>query len=312
MKTRNRLLLLLPISLLFLSGGFVLLPAQTPSREMKEKQQNKAIQKNDEQATPYRLGIALSGGGIKGISHAGALKALEEYGIEAQILSGVSAGAIVGALYSDGYRPEEIAAFFDDVTFSKMTNLQLLEGGFFSMRSFEKFLSGKLRASSFEELPLPLRVVATDLDKGCSVTFTSGALLPPVIASSSMPVLFAPKVIDGVNYVDGGVIKNFPVSTIRSDCRYVIGVNCSPMVADDYRLNIVNVATRAYHFMFRSNTLHDRDLCDLLIEFKDVADYDTFDVAKSKEIFEIGYRTTIEMLESPAGQDFLNRLKKEK
>ncbi len=273
---------------------------------------NKQIKTKSKVKPKYKLGIALSGGGIKGISHAGALKALEEYGIKPDLMSGVSAGSIVAALYADGYSPEEIAAFFDNMTFTKMANIQLLEGGFFSMKSFEKFLSGKLHAKQFEELPVPLRIVATDLDQGRSVTFSSGNLTESVIASSSMPVLFAPKVIGGINYVDGGVFKNFPVSTIRDECQYVIGINCSPIVADNYNVNIVNVATRSYHFMFRANSLHDRELCDLLVEPKEVGNYDTFDVDKSREIFEIGYKTTVEMLESEAGKAFLAQLKASK
>jgi NTE family protein len=268
------------------------------------------ISKNKPRAEPgYKLGIALSGGGVKGVSHAGALKALEEYGIKPDVISGVSSGAIVAALYADGHSPEEITSFFDKMTFTKMTSIQLGDGGFFSMKSFEKFLSGKLRAKIFAELPFALRIVATNLDQGRSVAFSSGNLVEPVIASSSMPVLFAPKIIEGANYVDGGVLKNFPVSTIRDECRYVVGINCSPMVADDYSVNIINVATRSYHFMFRANTLHDRELCDLLIEPKEVANYDTFDADKSREIFEIGYKTTVEMLESEEGKAFLDRLK---
>jgi len=157
-------------------------------------------------------------------------------------------------------------------------------------------LSKKLRAKTFEDLKIPLRIVATDLDKGRSVTFTSGKLIEPVIASCSVPVLFIPKVIDGVHYVDGGVLKNFPVSTIRDECDKVIGINASPMVADDYKPSIMNVAARSYHFMFKANILHDKELCDLLIEPVDMGNYETFDVDKGREIFELGYRSTKQLL----------------
>jgi NTE family protein len=246
----------------------------------------------------YKIGIALSGGGIKGLCHAGVLKALEEYGIKPDILSGVSAGAIVGALYADGYSPDEIAKLFEDISFRRMTKIQIPDGGFFRIDAFQKFLTKKLRAKTFDELKIPLRIVATDLDKGQSVTFSSGNLINPIVASCSIPVLFSPKVIDGVHYVDGGVLKNLPVSTIRNECERVIGINASPLVADEYKPSILNVAFRSYNFMFKSNILYDKELCDLLIEPVDMGNYDTFDIDKGREIFELGYRTTRQMLVS--------------
>ena len=247
---------------------------------------------------PYQTGIALSGGGIKGLCHAGVLKALEEQGIKPDIISGVSSGAVVGALYADGNTPEEIAMLFEDISFRQMTKIQIPDGGFFRIDAFQKFMTKTLRAKTFEELKIPLRIVATNLDKGQSVVFSSGKLVDAIVASCSIPVLFTPKIIDGVHYVDGGVLKNFPVSTIRDDCDKVIGINASPMVADDYKPSILTVASRTYHFMFKSNILHDKELCDLLIEPVDMGNYETFDVDKGREIFDLGYRTTKQLLEN--------------
>jgi len=255
---------------------------------------------------PYKIGIALSGGGIKGLCHAGVLKALEETGIKPDIISGVSAGAVVGALYADGFTPDEIAAFFEDISFRKLTKIQIPDGGFFRIDYFQKFITRKLRAKTFEELRIPLRIVATDLDKGQSVVFSTGKLIDPIVASCSIPVLFSPKVIDGVHYVDGGVLKNFPVSTIREDCDKVIGINASPLVADEYKVTILNVAARSYNFMFKANIFHDKELCDLLIEPIDMGNYDTFDVDKGREIFELGYRSTRQLLVSKLNTKSLN------
>ena len=241
------------------------------------------------------IGIALSGGGIKGLCHAGALKALEESGIRPDILSGVSAGAIVGVLYADGHSPDEIGEFFQHVTFRQMTRLDM-HGGLFDISEMEHFLARKLRARTFAELRIPLRVVATDLDHGRSVTFGEGELLPRVIASCSVPVLFTPRQIDGVNYVDGGVLKNFPATTLRPLCDTLIGINASPMVAEEYKLGLVSVALRSYHFMMKANILHDKEVCDLLVEPVDMGNYDTFDVDKGREIFDVGYTSTKALL----------------
>jgi NTE family protein len=247
---------------------------------------------------PYKIGIALSGGGIKGLCHAGVLKALEEYDIRPDILSGVSAGAVVGALYADGYSPDEIAELFEDISFRHMTQIHIPDGGFFRIDAFEQFLTKQMRAKTFEELKIPLRIVATNLDKGQSVVFSSGSLIPSVVASCSIPVLFSPKIINGVHYVDGGVLKNFPVSTIRKDCVKVIGINASPLITEEFKPSILNVASRAYNFMFKANTFYDRELCDLLIEPVNMANYDTFDVDKGREIFDLGYKSTLELLQT--------------
>ncbi len=245
---------------------------------------------------PYKIGIALSGGGIKSLCHAGVLKALEEQGLKPDIISGVSAGSVIGAFYSDGYTPDEIAVLFEDISFRHMTKIHIPDGGFFQTDVFQDFLMRKLRAKTFEELAIPLRVVATDLDKGRSVTFSTGNLVDPIVASCSFPVLFRPKTIDGVNYVDGGVLKNFPVTTIRNECDKIIGINASPLVADEYKISILNVAFRSYHFIFKANILYDKELCDLLIEPVDMGNYETFDVDKGREIFELGYLSTRQLL----------------
>ncbi len=245
----------------------------------------------------HKVGLALSGGGIRGLSHAGALQAMEEYGIKPDIISGVSAGAIVGALYSDGYKPREILEAFKNVSFLKMTRILVPEGGFFHLDAFEKYLGKLLKAKKFEDLSIPLRVVATNFDKGHSEVFEEGNLLKPIIASSSIPVLFVPKKIKNQHYVDGGLMKNFPVSTIREDCELLIGVNASPLTAPEFKMKIMDVALRTYHFMFQSNVLIDKALCDILIEPDHIYDYDLFETDKADEIYELGYTAAKKLLQ---------------
>ena len=246
----------------------------------------------------YKIGLALSGGGIRGISHAGVLMAMEELNIKPEIISGVSAGSIVGALYADGHKPIEIAQMFEDISFKKMTKLDVPDGGFFSIAPFARFLGRKLKAKTFEELNIPLRVVATNFDTGVPETFSEGNLLKPVMASSSIPVLFTPQKINNNYYVDGGLLKNFPVSTIRKECDLLIGINVGPLVAQKYKVNIMDVAFRTYHFMFRANTLADKALCDILIEPENIYDFDLFETDKVMEIFDLGYQKAMEVLKA--------------
>ena len=106
-----------------------------------------------------------------------------------------------------------------------------------------------------------------------------------------MPVMFAPVNIDGTNYVDGGLMMNLPVSTLRRVCDKVVAVNVSPIMAQDYKMNIVSIAMRSFHFMFRANTFPEREKCDLLIEPYNLYGYSNTELEKAEEIFEQGYNT---------------------
>lgn len=237
----------------------------------------------------HKLGLALSGGGAKGFAHLGVFKILEEKGLTPDIIAGTSAGALMGALFADGYKPEEIKELFTGREFSEFAQFQLPKSGLFDSTRFRLFLKRHLRAKTFEELKIPLIVVATDLDNGESHLFTSGSIVDAVTASCSIPIIFNPVVIDGIHYVDGGLFRNFPVSVIREACEFVIGVNVSPLVPQKYKQTIFHIAERSYHYMFRANTLEDRELCDILIEAEEFGQYKTFDLENVDQIAQIGY-----------------------
>ncbi|MDR2764553.1 MAG: patatin-like phospholipase family protein [Tannerella sp.] len=240
---------------------------------------------------PYTVGLALSGGGAKGFAHIGVFKALEEFGIRPDIISGTSMGALMGSLYADGYPAGEIKQLFNGREFTEFAQIQLPKSGIFDSSRFSLFLEQHLRARRFEELQIPLIVIATDLDMGKSHAFTSGPIVETVRASCSIPVLFSPVLIDGVHYVDGGLFHNFPVSFIRSQCEYVIGVNVSPFVPREYSQNLYSIAERSFHYLFRANTNPDRRNCDILIETEAFGQYGMFDLKNVDLIVREGYRT---------------------
>ena len=244
----------------------------------------------------YNLGLALSGGGARGFAHPGVLKAFEDLSLKPDVISGTSAGALAGVLYADGYTSDEIIELFLKKDWKEFAEIKLPTVALFGSSGFRKFLKKHLRAKNFEDLQIPVKVVTTNLDDGLSVTFEKGPIIDAVVASCSIPIIFAPVTIDGVHYVDGGLFKNFPVSIIREDCKTVIGVNVSPLVPKKYSPTIVNIAERSYHCMSRTNTLLDRELCDVLIEMKDLVCYKTFDLESLNKIFDIGYENACKAL----------------
>jgi NTE family protein len=240
---------------------------------------------------PYKIGLALSGGGAKGFAHIGVLKLLEEYGIRPDIIAGTSAGALIGALYADGYPAGEIGSLFSGREFAEFAKIQIPKSGLFDSSRFSLFLKRHLRAKTFEELNTPLIVVATDLDNGKSHAFTSGPIADAVRASCSVPVIFSPVRIDGIHYVDGGLFHNFPVSFIREACEIVIGVNVSMYLPRNYNQNLYSIAERSYHYLFKANTADDRRNCDILIETEEFSRYKMFDLKNVDHIAQIGYTT---------------------
>ena len=237
----------------------------------------------------YRLGLALSGGGARGFAHPGALKAIEDFGLRPDIISGTSSGAIAGVFYADGYTPEEIINLFVGKEFREFVDIQVPVVALFGTSGFRRFLKKHLRAKNFEELKIPVKITVTNLDEGKTAVFDRGPIIDALIASCSIPIIFNPVIIDGISYVDGGVCKNFPVSPIRSMCNKIIGVNVSPLVSKKYNKTIMHIAERSYHYMSRTNTLLDRTLCDVLVEIDDLVSFKTFDLVNSEKIFNIGY-----------------------
>lgn len=238
----------------------------------------------------YPLGLALSGGSIKGFAHLGVLKYLEEIDMRPNILAGTSAGALMGAFYADGFSPDEIFEIFSRQGFMNMTTFRPIGGGVFDTTKFVRFIKSKLRHSLLEDLPIPTRIVATDLDRGEQHIFTQGPLAEIITASCSIPVLFRPMIINNTTYVDGGLFRNFPASVIREDCEQLIGMNLGPWRdSTDYSHSLMEIANRSWEFVFRQNTLQDRELCDILLESTQITQYGMFEVTSAAQIMEIGY-----------------------
>lgn len=246
----------------------------------------------------YGLGLALSGGSIKGFAHLGVLKRMGELGLQPEIIAGTSAGSLMGALYADGYQPEEILELFDDRGFTTMTRLKPLGGGVFDTSKFESFLRSHLRHERIEDLPLPMRIVATDLDGGKQHIFTEGPLAKCITASCSIPVLFNPTEIEGTSYIDGGIFRNFPASVLRPDCDLVLGVHLNPAQPSEYKQTIMSVAERSWQLIFRQNAQYDRQLCDIIIEPQEAIDVAMFDVTSSRVIMQLGYDLASQVLDS--------------
>lgn len=239
---------------------------------------------------PYRLGIALSGGGARGFAHVGALTAIEEAGLKPDIIAGVSAGSVVAVLYAAGVPLKEITPMFSNVKFTDFCKLSIPEGeGLFNLNKFKRFIVKAAGVDTLEELGIPTYIGATDFDRGVPAYFNEGPIGERVIASCSIPIVFRPVKVNGTNYVDGGVLRNLPAWTIRDKCEKLIGINVSPLTNYRYRHTIFDVAMRTYNLMAKSNQETDMKMCDLVIKTPELAKYQVFNLKDINKVYLSGY-----------------------
>ena len=244
-----------------------------------------------------KIGLVLSGGGIRGIAHLGLLKAMDEIGVKPSAISGVSAGAIVGAMYASGISPDEILQIGKRQINFGFSNLLWRRGGLFSREFIHKLLVEYLPHNSFESLKIPLIVNATDFTKVESVYFSKGELIPCIEASASVPILFSPANYEERMLVDGGLLNNFPVEPLIGVCDKLIGSHVNKLKQfDNPHTHFSRFATieRCYHISISTSVYSKAHYCDLFIE-PDLNSYGMLDTKKADIIFKKGYEATMEV-----------------
>lgn len=257
-----------------------------------------------------KIGIAFSGGGARGIAHVGVLKALLENGIEPQVISGTSAGAIVGALYAAGKSPEEMLAFVKDSKLFKLITVGIPNRGFTKLTYLRERLSQTIAEDRFEALDKKLIVAISNLHTGACEMVSSGPLFDVVVASSSIPLVFKPIEINGQLYVDGGLLSNLPAIPLLEEADFVIGVNVMPQVElhDTSLQSLIGVAARCFELSIVSNSRPDMEQCHFVIEPKAVHSYHIFQFSQYEALYQIGYEAAQGVI--PALMSQLSQLKK--
>ena len=163
-----------------------------------------------------KTGIVLSGGGIKGMAHLGLIKALQEAGIRFDCIAGSSAGALTGALIAAGYSPEESLEFFKSTPIFSIYYYSTSKPGILDSEKFRPVFEKYFPQDAFDVLQRPLHVTTTNLETGAWEVHHSGELINVLLASASLPPVFAPMLIDGALHADGGIMNNFPVEPLEA------------------------------------------------------------------------------------------------
>jgi NTE family protein len=214
-----------------------------------------------------RIGLALGGGFARGISHVGVLRVLERENIPLHCITGVSAGAIIAAAYASGTTTDEISAIGSAMRFGDVARWSISKLGFAGSERMAAFLRKLLKKWRFEDMRIPLGVIATDLRSGKPAAFRDhGDVTPAIRASCAYPGLFRPFESDGRMYVDGSITIEVPAQLARTmGARHVIGV-CIPNQDEAFEpRNMFQVVSRSFQILLSQNEEVWRKYSDVVL-----------------------------------------------
>jgi len=217
---------------------------------------------------PPKIGLALGGGAARGFAHIGVIQVLEEAGIRPAVVAGTSAGSLVAALYASGKtgaQLQQVAETMDEGTFADWT-LPVFNRGILRGDALARFVRTQVGGRLIEDMPLPLGIVATDLNSGQGVLFQRGDTATAVRASSAVPAIFQPVRISGHEYVDGGLVSPVPVRFARQmGAELVIAVDISSAPETNPADDTVEILLQTFTIMGKSIISFELKEADIVV-----------------------------------------------
>jgi len=202
---------------------------------------------------PPRIGLALGGGAARGFAHIGVIQVLEENGIKPDLVVGTSAGSLVAALYASGKGGAALGHLADSMDESAFTDWSFPGRGLIRGEALARYVRDNTGNRTIEKLPLPLGIVATDLDSGAPILFQRGDPGVAVRASSAVPAVFQPVRIGTHEYVDGGLVSPVPVRFARQmGAELVIAVDISAVPDGNATGDAMRMLLQTFAIMGRS------------------------------------------------------------
>jgi NTE family protein len=243
------------------------------------------------------IAIALSGGAVRGASHIGVLRALEEFGIKPNIVSGSSAGSIIAVFYSAGYSPKEMEEILLKTKYFDYIKIKFPKTAFFSLEKLDKIFEKYISVKDISELQKKTYITIVNLKKGQPEYIDKGNIGLYVKASCALPVVFEPVYINGEPYIDGGIMDNLPVEPfLKYKDIYIIGSEVNPMPSNLKGFNIISLGILSFYLSMRANVEKNKKYCDLFIQPPDLAKIGLFNTKKIKDAIDIGYFYTKKLL----------------
>lgn len=239
-----------------------------------------------------RIALVLGGGAARGFAHIGVIRALEQEKIPIDMIVGASVGSLIGAIYAADQNSFELE--WTAFTLEKDTLLDYgLMNAFTGMGvakgdKLEEFVRSKVAIPNIESLKVPFAAIATDLNRGSRVVLDKGPVAKAVRASSAIPGVFQPVVLQGKTLVDGGVVDNIPVSAARErGADLVIAVDIGEQVTNFNIADIIDVMLQSVTIMAAQNGRAEKKLADVLIA-PAVGDVGMLDFTQKKRCMQAG------------------------
>jgi NTE family protein len=253
-----------------------------------------------------KLGLALGGGGARGLSHIGVLKVLEREGVKIDYIAGTSIGAIIGSLYALGYNAKQLEAEAmrrsNHSILIEYVDISFKGQGIMSGKKITKHFDEMYQGKTFKDLKIPLQIVCTDLEVGTRIALKQGKISEAVRASMSVPGIFPPLRIDGKLLADGGVIDPTPIDVVKK-------MGATSIIAIDlvmqqkkkiFKPTIYNTLMRSFEIA-RTQTVKDRiidkNIPLVIIKPKMSNVMDSFKFSQVKELIKAGEEATEKALE---------------
>lgn len=236
-----------------------------------------------------KTGLALGGGAVLGAAHIGVLQALEEHDISFSYLAGTSIGAFISAFLAFGRSWEEIKEIVKDLNWLDISGISLSQFGLLSNKKLGRIIQENLGDVNLEDAPIPVVMVATDITTGEKVVLKKGNVAKAVMASTCIPGIFVPVEINERLLVDGGIVENVPVTTLKDlGADLVIGVDLNARHRHSKPRNIIEVLLRSFDFTLKTATKLQTEQADILIE-PDLSAFNMVDIDQVDDLIEQGY-----------------------
>ena len=247
---------------------------------------------------PPRIGLALGGGAARGFAHVGVIQVLEEAGIRPSLVVGTSAGSLVAAIYASGKtgaQLQQIALTMEEATFTDWT-LPIFNNGMLRGDALARYVNGQVGSKVIEEMPMPLGVVATDLQTGQGMLFQRGDTGTAVRASSAVPAIFQPVKISGREYVDGGLVSPVPVRYARQmGAELVIGVDISSPPEGNLASGVLQILLQTFSIMGKSINTFELKEADVVLR-PALSGVGSSDFGARRRSIEAGRQAMLQML----------------
>lgn len=255
----NSLLLLLP---------FFLVACATPQPiQYKDVIEPQAVSIEPIRSDQPIVALALGSGGERGFAHIGVIKALEANHIPVDIIVGTSAGSVVGALYAGGYKSDELEQLAFELDHDQLNDFELSRRGYIRGEQLQDFINRALKNRSIEQLDKPFAAIATQFNNGNAVAFNHGNTGMAVRASSSIPGVYYPVLIDGNEYVDGDLNGPVSVSVARKmGADIVIAVDVLQQPKDNpSSQDVIDILRQSLRIMRQSILAHELESAQVII-----------------------------------------------